>query len=190
MRFREARRTSRYPTRVGPVRRTGAAKGSRRKAADIGYPLASSYPRHAAAASRDSAVTPNARPEEGPTALWFRSSAAGSSPACPSDRRPTAAGLCLRSRGSSPSDRAGASSACGIGASRLTGSSSRDARCGRSKVKAARSIDAQVTRALAAFSERARHVARRIVVFLGARRQRLDGAEALPLANFLAKLPQ
>lgn len=35
----------------------------------------------------------------------------------------------------------------------------------------------------------ARTVTRRIVVFLGARRQRLDGVEVLPLEDFLAELP-
>ena len=40
-----------------------------------------------------------------------------------------------------------------------------------------------------AFTEHARKVTRRIVVFLGTRRQRIDGVEVLPLEEFLAELP-
>ena len=42
---------------------------------------------------------------------------------------------------------------------------------------------------LEAFAARHDRVRRRIVVFLGPRRQRLDGVEALPLGEFLDLLP-
>lgn len=57
------------------------------------------------------------------------------------------------------------------------------------EVKASRHIDARDLKGLEAFAERARKVTRRIVVFLGARRQRIDGVEALPIEDFLAALP-
>jgi len=57
------------------------------------------------------------------------------------------------------------------------------------EVKASRHVDARDLKGLAAFADRVRKVARRIVVFLGARRQRLDGVEAIPLEEFLAELP-
>jgi predicted AAA+ superfamily ATPase len=57
------------------------------------------------------------------------------------------------------------------------------------EVKASRSATDRDARALAAFAERTSRVTRRIVVFLGPRRQQLDGAEALPLAEFLGELP-
>ena len=44
-------------------------------------------------------------------------------------------------------------------------------------------------RGLTSFAAQNDRVRRRIVVFLGARRQQLDGAEALPLDEFLAMLP-
>lgn len=57
------------------------------------------------------------------------------------------------------------------------------------EVKASRHVDARDLKGLEVFSEHARRVTRRIVVFLGARRQRLDGVEVLPLEDFLAELP-
>lgn len=47
-------------------------------------------------------------------------------------------------------------------------------------------MPANLPGSLAARSDRAK---RRIVVFLGSRRQLLDGVEVLPLAKFLAELP-
>ena len=44
-------------------------------------------------------------------------------------------------------------------------------------------------RGLASFASRSDRVARRIVVFLGERRQLLDGVEVLPMAELLAELP-
>jgi predicted AAA+ superfamily ATPase len=59
------------------------------------------------------------------------------------------------------------------------------------EVKAGRTVDARDLRGLTAFTERAGRVARRVVVFLGARRQRLgDGVEAIPLEEFLDELPR
>ena len=59
------------------------------------------------------------------------------------------------------------------------------------EVKASRSVDARDLRGLAAFVERAGKVHRRVVVFLGPRRQRLaDGIEAIPLEEFLDELPR
>ena len=46
-----------------------------------------------------------------------------------------------------------------------------------------------ICKGLEAFAERARKVTRRIVVFLGARSQGIDGVEALPIEDFLAALP-
>ena len=57
------------------------------------------------------------------------------------------------------------------------------------EVKASRRVDARDVKGLTVFADRAARVARRIVVFLGPRRQRLDGIEAIPLADFLADLP-
>ena len=57
------------------------------------------------------------------------------------------------------------------------------------EVKAGRSVDARDLRGLHAFAERAGRVTRSLVIFLGNRRQRLDGAEAIPLADFLQELP-
>jgi predicted AAA+ superfamily ATPase len=57
------------------------------------------------------------------------------------------------------------------------------------EVKASRSVAARDARMIADFAERAPRVTRRIIVFLGKRRQQFDGAEALPLADFLAELP-
>ncbi len=57
------------------------------------------------------------------------------------------------------------------------------------EVKASRHVDARDLKGLDEFTEHARKVSRRIVVFLGARRQRLDDVELLPLEDFLAGLP-
>jgi predicted AAA+ superfamily ATPase len=57
------------------------------------------------------------------------------------------------------------------------------------EVKASRRVDARDLRGFAALDERTRKVSRRIVVFLGARRQRMDGVEITPLEEFLADLP-
>ena len=57
------------------------------------------------------------------------------------------------------------------------------------EVKASRHVDARDLKGLEAFVDRARKVARRIVVYLGARSQRIDGVEALPVETFLAALP-
>jgi predicted AAA+ superfamily ATPase len=56
------------------------------------------------------------------------------------------------------------------------------------EVKASRSVNSSDTKGLAAFADRAGHVSRSLVVFLGARRQRLENAEALPLREFLGEL--
>ena len=57
------------------------------------------------------------------------------------------------------------------------------------EVKASRRVDRGMLRGLNAFAAANDRVRRRIVVFLGPRRQDLDGAEALPLEEFLALLP-
>jgi predicted AAA+ superfamily ATPase len=57
------------------------------------------------------------------------------------------------------------------------------------EVKASRRVDLRDLKGLDAFADRARKVTRRIVVFLGARPQRLDRAEMIPLDEFLAGLP-
>jgi uncharacterized protein len=57
------------------------------------------------------------------------------------------------------------------------------------EVKSSRSVAERDARMIADFAERAPRVTRRIIVFLGERRQQFDGAEALPLADFLAELP-
>lgn len=57
------------------------------------------------------------------------------------------------------------------------------------EVKASRRVDRGMLRGLEAFAARHDRVRRRIVVFLGPRRQRLDGVEALPLGEFLDLLP-
>lgn len=57
------------------------------------------------------------------------------------------------------------------------------------EVKASRRFDRGMLRGLNAFAARHDRVKRRIVVFLGPRRQDLDGAEALPLEDFLRLLP-
>jgi hypothetical protein len=57
------------------------------------------------------------------------------------------------------------------------------------EIKASRRVDARDLKGLGAFAGRARKVARQIVVFLGARRMRVDGVEVLPVEEFLAELP-
>jgi predicted AAA+ superfamily ATPase len=57
------------------------------------------------------------------------------------------------------------------------------------EVKASRSVNVGDTKGLAVFEERAHRPARSIVVFLGARPQRVGGVEALPLRDFLRELP-
>lgn len=57
------------------------------------------------------------------------------------------------------------------------------------EVKASRQVDARDLKGIEAFAEYAPNVRRRIVVFLGARAQRIDRVEILPLEDFLAELP-
>ena len=57
------------------------------------------------------------------------------------------------------------------------------------EVKASRRVDRGMLRGLNAFAARYDRVRRRIVVFLGPRRQDLEGVEVLPLAEFLDLLP-
>ena len=57
------------------------------------------------------------------------------------------------------------------------------------EVKATRRVDRGMLRGLASFAAQSDHVKRRLVVFLGPRRQEIDGVEALPLDEFLALLP-
>jgi len=57
------------------------------------------------------------------------------------------------------------------------------------EVKASRRVDARDLKGLGAFVDRAGKVARRIVVFLGVRSQRIDGVDVLPIDEFLAELP-
>ena len=57
------------------------------------------------------------------------------------------------------------------------------------EVKASRRVDRGMLRGLNAFAARNDRVRRRIVVFLGPRRQDLEGVEVLPLAEFLDLLP-
>ncbi len=56
------------------------------------------------------------------------------------------------------------------------------------EVKASRRVDARDLKGFDALADRTR-VSRRIVVFLGPRRQRLEGIEVIPLEDFLAELP-
>ena len=58
------------------------------------------------------------------------------------------------------------------------------------EVKASRDVTRSALIGLASFGERVHRVARRIVVFLGSRRQRVDKVEVLPLTDFLADLPR
>lgn len=57
------------------------------------------------------------------------------------------------------------------------------------EVKASDRITRKMLRGLGSLAARSDRVKRRIVVFLGSRRQLLDGVEILPLAEFLAELP-
>ena len=57
------------------------------------------------------------------------------------------------------------------------------------EVKASRRVDRRALRGLRSLSARGDRVKRRIVVFLGPRRQVLDGVEILPLEEFLGLLP-
>jgi predicted AAA+ superfamily ATPase len=57
------------------------------------------------------------------------------------------------------------------------------------EVKASRTVDARDLRGFQPLAERTRRLKRRIVVFLGSRRQKLAEAEALPLESFLEELP-
>lgn len=57
------------------------------------------------------------------------------------------------------------------------------------EVRASDRITRRMLRGLGSLAARSDRVKRRIVVFLGSRRQLLDGVEILPLAEFLAELP-
>jgi septin family protein len=57
------------------------------------------------------------------------------------------------------------------------------------EVKASRSVNASDTKGLGVFADRAGRVDRSVVVFLGARRQRVNESEAVPLREFLGELP-
>jgi uncharacterized protein len=57
------------------------------------------------------------------------------------------------------------------------------------EVKASRNVSRRDCAALDSFAEATPRVTRRIVVFLGPRRQKLDRVEALPLVEFLSELP-
>ncbi|MGH9749596.1 MAG: hypothetical protein ACRD6R_06715 [Candidatus Polarisedimenticolia bacterium] len=65
----------------------------------------------------------------------------------------------------------------------------RAGRSGGIEVKASRTVDAGDLWAFHALADRARRVNRRIVVFLGSRRQKIGDIEALPLEIFLDELP-
>lgn len=57
------------------------------------------------------------------------------------------------------------------------------------EVKAGHRVTRSMLRGLRSLASRSDRVKRRIVVFLGERRQLLDGVEVLPLSDFLAELP-
>lgn len=57
------------------------------------------------------------------------------------------------------------------------------------EVKASRHVDARDLKGFAALAAHAPRLSRRIVVYLGTRRQRLDGTEVVPLEDFLEQLP-
>ncbi|MFO0985343.1 MAG: hypothetical protein U1E76_27030 [Planctomycetota bacterium] len=57
------------------------------------------------------------------------------------------------------------------------------------EVKASRMVSPAALSGLRSFAERERRCVRRIVVFLGSRKQTLDTVEVLPLEEFLAELP-
>ena len=56
-------------------------------------------------------------------------------------------------------------------------------------MKSSRAIGPEALLALNGFAEQARSVKRRIVVFLGPRKQRIDRVEGLPLLDVLGELP-
>ena len=56
------------------------------------------------------------------------------------------------------------------------------------EVKAARRVDRIDFRGLSSFADRALKPVRKIVVYLGARRQQLEKTEVIPLEEFLAQL--
>jgi predicted AAA+ superfamily ATPase len=57
------------------------------------------------------------------------------------------------------------------------------------EVKSGRRVDRGSFKGLASFAQRARRVKRQIVVFLGPRKQLIEGVEVLPLQRFLEELP-
>ena len=57
------------------------------------------------------------------------------------------------------------------------------------EVKAGHRVTRSMLRGLASLAARSERVRRRIVIFLGERRQVIDGVEVLPLADFLEELP-
>ena len=57
------------------------------------------------------------------------------------------------------------------------------------EVKASRHVDPRDHKGLSALAERTRRLTRRIVVYLGARRQKFEQLDAIPLPEFLAELP-
>jgi len=57
------------------------------------------------------------------------------------------------------------------------------------EVKASHRVTRRMLRGLGSLAARTNRVKRRIVVFLGSRRQQVDGVEILPLDEFLAELP-
>lgn len=57
------------------------------------------------------------------------------------------------------------------------------------EVKASRHVDARDLKGFAALAAHAPRLSRRIVVYLGTRRQRVDGTEVVPLEDFLEQLP-
>ena len=56
------------------------------------------------------------------------------------------------------------------------------------EIKASRRVDGRMLSGLPSLSHRSDRYARRIVVFLGTRRQLVDGVEVVPLEAFLAEL--
>lgn len=58
------------------------------------------------------------------------------------------------------------------------------------EVKASRRVDRGALKGLASFSEHARRVKRQLVVFLGSRKQLINGVDILPLHRFLEELPE
>ncbi len=57
------------------------------------------------------------------------------------------------------------------------------------EVKASRQVARTDLTGLASLAERTRKLTRRLVVYLGPRRQRIEGVEVLPLEDFLAEIP-